>query len=60
MVMVMVRLMVDVDLIPPKPLHTYCNNRFALQIYTHNFALILNTHIFVVHQNTNFMINFNH
>jgi hypothetical protein len=28
------RLVVDVDLIPPKPLHTYYNNKFALQIYT--------------------------
>jgi hypothetical protein len=27
---------VDVDLIPPQPLHTYCNNRFALQIYIHS------------------------
>jgi len=30
------RQMVDVDLIPSKPLHTYCNNKFALQIYTHS------------------------
>jgi hypothetical protein len=28
--------MVDVDLIPLKPLHTYYNNIFALQIYIHS------------------------
>ncbi len=28
--------MVDVDFIPPKLLHIYYNNRFALQIFTHS------------------------
>jgi hypothetical protein len=30
------RKMVDVDVIPPKPLHIYYNNIFALQIYIHS------------------------
>jgi hypothetical protein len=28
--------MVNVDLIPPEPFHTYCNNKFALQLYIHS------------------------
>jgi hypothetical protein len=28
--------MVDVDLIFPEPLHTYYNNSFTLQTYTHS------------------------
>jgi hypothetical protein len=28
--------LIHVDLIPSKPLHIYCNNIFALQIYTHS------------------------
>jgi hypothetical protein len=28
--------MLNVDLIPPEPFHTYCNNKFALQLYIHS------------------------
>jgi len=45
--------MVDVDLISPKPFHTYYNNNFALQTYTHSHsALILNTHTSPIQQYT--------
>jgi hypothetical protein len=49
--------MVDVDFIPPKLLHIYYNNRFALQIFTHsqfctNFK---QTHI-TIRQYTKFMV----
>jgi hypothetical protein len=47
------RQMVDVDLILPKPLHTYYNNNFALQTYNHSHsALILNTHTSPIQQYT--------
>jgi hypothetical protein len=37
--------MVDVDFILLEPLHTYYNNSFALETYTHSHStLILNTH----------------
>ncbi len=47
------RQMVDVDLIPPKPFHTYYNYNFALQTYTHSHsALIFNTNTSPIQQYT--------
>jgi hypothetical protein len=39
--------MVDVDLIPLESLHTYCNNIFALQIYTHSQFCIDFEHAYI-------------
>jgi hypothetical protein len=41
------RQMVDVDLIPSEPLHTYCNNIFALQIYIHSQLCIDFKHTYI-------------
>jgi hypothetical protein len=39
--------MVDVDLIPLKPLHTYYNNIFALQIYIHSWFYTDSKHTYI-------------
>jgi hypothetical protein len=51
--------MVDVEIIPPKPLQFIVTIDLHYKYtFIHNFAIMFYTHIFVVHQNNKFMIIF--